>query len=55
MYRSEVHLPSTVTDLTVVRFIFVNKSRVPLLGCEPTVLLLLSADWDVDYVNFTQS
>jgi hypothetical protein len=53
VYTSEVHLPSTVTALTVVLVIVVNKSIVPLLGCEPTVFLLFSADWDVDYVNFT--
>jgi len=55
VYTSEINLPSTVTELTVVLVIVVNKSRVPLFGCEPTVLLLLSDDWDVDCVNFTQS
>jgi len=55
VYTGEVNLPSTVKALTVVLVIVVNKSRVPLLGCEATVLLLLSDDWDVDYVNFTQS
>jgi hypothetical protein len=54
VYASEVNLPSTVTALTVVLVIVVNKSRVPAVGCEATVLLLLSDDWDVDCVNFTQ-